>query len=544
MSTTFRSSSVGLPAGAQGAAARDAERLAPGQRPGDSRAGRAAALALATAAVVGVLTENVLRAGPPGAGLTLAFVLLVGAAALLARQTGPLPLSWPWVFLPPVLFALALSWRGSPALTLLNGAACLIAFALLARSLVGRRAWSLPRAGVRDYAGAVLHCAVHAATGAPPLLALATPGAGRTTAFRRGLGLAVRALALAAVPLLVFGALLTSADPIFSRLAERLLSVDLSAFLRHNLVAAVLAWITAGYLQGALLARRAVQVPRIPARPRLNLADVATTLGGLDLLFFAFVAVQLRYLFGGAELVARTAGMTYAEYARRGFFELVGVTALALPLLLVLHAFLPRHRDGWRVRRAFRWLAGALLLLLTVVVLSALRRMHLYQAQYGLTELRVYTTAFMLWIVTVLAIFAGTVLRDRPRGFAFGALAAGWTTLAALNVANPDALIVRTNVARLRAGQELDALYLRGLGADAAPTLRAVLPSLGTRERCLVAQALRAGLGTRRPDADGDWRAWNAGRERAWRIAQAMTRDSVRDGGPADAACGEAGPAL
>jgi len=276
-------------------------------------------------------------------------------------------------------------------------------------------------------------------------------------------------------------------------------------------------------------------------RPRflsLGLIEVSMVLGALNVLFLAFVMVQFRYFFGGATMVEATLGLTYAEYARRGFFELVGVTALALPLLLGLHALLPRHRDGAAVRGAYRWLAGALLVLLAVVVLSAVRRMHLYQLQYGLTELRLYTTAFMLWIVAMLGFFAATVLRERPRGCAFGTLASGWGLVAALDVANPDALIVRTNVARLRQGRGLDARYLQQLSADAAPTLRAALPTLGLPEQCVATVTLRHGLGTRAPSADGDWRTWNAGRERAWQIARqyAGSRTAVDDGARA---CGD-----
>src|SRR5215212_9665233 len=99
--------------------------------PADPRAVRSGALALGAAAVVGVLAENVLRAGPPGAGLSLTFVLVVATLALLGRRTGPLPRGGWWVFLPPALFALALSWRASGLLTVLNGAACVAALALL-----------------------------------------------------------------------------------------------------------------------------------------------------------------------------------------------------------------------------------------------------------------------------------------------------------------------------------------------------------------------------------------------------------------------------
>ena len=46
-----------------------------------------------------------------------------------------------------------------------------------------------------------------------------------------------------------------------------------------------------------------------------------------------FVALQLAYLFGGRDTMAM-AGLTYAEYARRGFFELVLVALLAGTLVV------------------------------------------------------------------------------------------------------------------------------------------------------------------------------------------------------------------
>ena len=179
----------------------------------------------------------------------------------------------------------------------------------------------------------------------------------------------------------------------------------------------------------------------------------------VDLLFLAFVAVQFRYLFGGAELVRELTGLSYAEYARRGFFELVAVAALSLPLLLLADWSLDQ-RDAVRVRR-FRQLAGLMLLLLDVMLASALFRMRLYTAEYGLTELRFYTTAFMGWLVLVFGWFVATVLRGRRERFGTGALLAGWLLLAGLNLANPDAIIARVNLERAALGRPLDG-SLRG----------------------------------------------------------------------------------
>ena len=59
--------------------------------------------------------------------------------------------------------------------------------------------------------------------------------------------------------------------------------------------------------------------------------------------------------------------------------------------------------------------------LLFIVVASALQRMYLYTSIFGLTELRLYTTTFMIWISVVLVWFVLTVMRSRRDRFVFGA---------------------------------------------------------------------------------------------------------------------------
>jgi hypothetical protein len=133
-----------------------------------------------------------------------------------------------------------------------------------------------------------------------------------------------------------------------------------------------------------------------------------------------------------------------------------------------------------------------MLLLLDVLLASALLRMRLYAAEYGLTELRFYTTAFMGWLVLVFGWFAATVLRGRPSRFGPGALASGFLVLLALNLIPPDALMARTNVVRAVAGRSFDAAYAARLSADALPTLLRLLPALPPPDRCAVSAGLHA----------------------------------------------------
>ena len=221
-----------------------------------------------------------------------------------------------------------------------------------------------------------------------------------------------RGVLLAAPLLILFGALFVAADAVFERLVLEVFGFDLAKVFSHLFLFCFFAWISAGLLWAGLMAR----IPQNLALPHpraisLGIVEVGVVLGLLDLLFLTFVVIQVRYLFGGAGHVATTAGLTYAEYARHGFFELATVTALALPLLLLAHwLFTPENRTH---EITFKSLAMIMVGLLFIVVASALQRMYLYTSEFGLTELRLYTTVFMFWISAVLVWFLLTVMRSR-----------------------------------------------------------------------------------------------------------------------------------
>jgi hypothetical protein len=115
---------------------------------------------------------------------------------------------------------------------------------------------------------------------------------------------------------------------------------------------------------------------------------------------------------------------------------------------------------------------------LFVVVASALQRMYLYTSIFGLTELRLYTTTFMIWISVVLVWFVLSVMRPRRDRFVFGALVAGLAAILAIKAMNPDALISSTNLDRLQQGKCFDPYYLTTLSADAVPVIVESLPEV------------------------------------------------------------------
>jgi len=465
---------------------------------------------LGLALALGVLGDQLLRALPWGLNLTMCVVALVIAGAwVVHRHRVPLPPDAPWLALTVLLCAAAYVRRDSPILQALDLVALAVALALTALAVQGG---SLRLRGVSVYVIATCTAAAHAWFGAPRLVFRdiawdAVPVRGRW----RELGAVGTGLAIAVPLLLLFGGLLVSADAAFEALVTSF-RFDVARAAGHVFFTWVCAALVAGYLRGAILGSadivaRGEQL----SSPGLRFATTATALGALDLLFLLFVAVQARWLFGGARTVADTMDLTIAEYARRGFFELATAAALVLPLLLV--ADWATQRDTPNQRTSFRALAVLTVLLVGALMGSAVQRMLLYVQAFGLTELRFYTTTFMVWLAGVLGWFVWTVLRGGRARFAFGALVQATALLAGLHLLNPDAFITRVNAARDTTGAPFDAAYHAGeLSADAVPALLQALPRLRPAERQGVAERLLARWGGA---ATHDWRSWNWSEARA-----------------------------
>ena len=487
---------------------------------------------LVAGAVLGAVGDALLRApGGPGLNLSLWIASVAFAALALHRRAGVAldrgRVAWLAI---GVAFAAGLAWRDAEPLRLLALGCATLTFALAAHRLDA--CW-VRRAGVLRYAGALALGALHAWTAAPLALVDATRSSPRVkagrAAWRRSAAAVARGLVIAAPLVAVFGALFMSADAVFAALVANVFRFDFEWLASHVLLFAVLAWLSTGYLRGFLTGTE-LPPPRVPSRdgapfafapnrPTLGIAEVATVLAALDLLFLLFVIVQFRYLFGGDALVQVTPDLTYAEYARHGFFELVFAVVLVVPVLLAADWLLDRRVE--RDALVFRVLAGVQIGLVLAITASALQRLRLYHASYGLTESRFYAMALLIWIGAMLLWLAATVLRGRRHSFAFGTLASGLATVALLFTVNPDAIVARTNVARMSsvdAPVRFDVAYATSLSADAVPVLIDALPALPPDVQCPIARRL---LRRWSPDRDRSIRSWN------WSVARAS--DLVRE---------------
>jgi hypothetical protein len=246
----------------------------------------------------------------------------------------------------------------------------------------------------------------------------------------------------------------------------------------------------------------------------LGTVEIAVILGLINLLFLSFVIFQLPYLFGGMDLVQNTPDFKLAAYARRGFGELVTVSALVLPILLTSHWLI--RKDSPFAAKLFRVLAGVQIVLLFIIMASAVQRLVLLTGNlgYGMTTIRLYPMIFMLWLAVVFVWFGMTVLRDARKYFAWGALWSAFVVLGATHVLNPDAFIIKTNIALMQQGREFDTNYNFQLSADAVPDALAVLPQLTLEQQCSAKVSLH--ILYRELGQVGDLRSLNVSRKIAW----------------------------
>lgn len=245
----------------------------------------------------------------------------------------------------------------------------------------------------------------------------------------------------------------------------------------------------------------------------LGTVEIVVILGLINLLFLSFVIVQVPYLFGGMELVQNTPDFKLADYARRGFGELVTVSALVLPILLASHWLI--RKDAPLAGKLYKAFAGIQIALLFVIMASAVQRLMLLTGSlgYGLTTVRLYPLIFMTWLAVVFVWFAVTVLRGARQHFAWGALWSAFLILGATHVLNPDALIVKTNIALMQQGREFDARYNSDLSDDALPALFDAISEMKETDREIAIHRLMNRYCKMQEEMN--FRSWNISRSNA-----------------------------
>ena len=487
----------------------------------ESSALRNAGAIAASAVAIGVVAQGLFVDSLLGINAPIALAALLGAAWLIRPAGRPGP-RWrdAWLAIAALTFASFAALRGDMSLVDLD---LLAALGLGGAALASFAGLPVIDQAVAQLAALAARMAIFAAVAGGRVLGSlrrALPdGAGRSWLARaapvlRGL--------LIAVPLVIlFVALFAAADAVFARIAGDLFTwnLDLGSVPARIVFALVVAWLSAG-LFVFVAAGSGDDQPAGEAAPwqiHLGAAETTTVLAVLDLLFVAFVALQGAYLFGGQDTLAAS-GLTYAEYARRGFFELLVAAFVVGGLVLAAEATVARRTRGYLT-------AAIGLVVLTAVVLgSALLRLRLYQEAYGWTELRFYVLAAIVWLAIGCAVAIVALAANRSRWLLHAMVAVSIVFGLAFNLIGPVRLVAEQNVARavhpelVAPGGEagLDVVYLGSLGDDALPVLVENLCSLPSPFAARAYDLAKAWTGRLAHNEPGRaWQAWNLSRERA-----------------------------
>ncbi|MEU1982109.1 DUF4173 domain-containing protein [Nocardia sp. NPDC019395] len=459
--------------------------------------------AVSAAGIAGLVAAATLPLDQPGIGWLLAGSAAAAAVTVVHRRArraadperrAPAGPGRGWERLWWAIAALALlavgTFRAAGWLFVLCVAAAAVAGSL---AVVGRRS-----------AHGIFHDAFAVPLASFGAVAWAYTAQGR---LRNGTGVRQRRLgvsvAVTVALLAVFVPLLAGADATFAAFVDGLIPRVDGDTVRRWVLVFLLAG--AGSL-GALYLLAGTPNPagetKVPNRTLARL-EWGLPVGALTVVFALFIAAQLVALFGGDDYVQRTAGLTYAEYARGGFWQLSAVTVLTLAVILpVLH----RAARGTAGDRLWlRALLCAISGLTLVIIASALGRMWTYQQAYGFTVLRVLVSTCELWLGIVYILVIVAVLRLKMSWLPRMTIGTAMAALLALAALNPEALIASENIDRWQHGKDLDVAYLSGLSADIVPTI----DRLPTPIRTDLRARLEHGLD------DDTWNSWNLARARA-----------------------------
>jgi len=351
------------------------------------------------------------------------------------------------------------------------------------------------------------------------------------SAARRKILFQILAAVLAAVPLLfILISLLASSDPVFrdvfKPVNEWLMSLRISEVAGKFILFLFFLPFTASTIWSYRDLYTISEQAGVPASVKSRLipaASAITLLAMVNAVYLLYAGVQFAYLFGALS-GSLPDGLTPAEYARSGFFELAFISCINTVMLLV--SIRMTRRDG-KTGIVIRCLSTGLLALSCVQLVSAMLRMHLYIQTFGFTQLRYFVSAFMILIAVY---FVFLLLREFVSSFPLFRcmIFAGAAALLILNYTVPDARIAEYNIAHYQSGQleTLDTDYLYGLSADAKYILFLNENSL-TTDNSLMKREFKQ-LRSNPAEYDIDYRADNW---KMYNVSQEMLRQYLLKNG-------------
>lgn len=196
---------------------------------------------------------------------------------------------------------------------------------------------------------------------------------------------------------------------------------------------------------------------------KLEPITALTVLIVINLVYLLFTVIQFSYLYGGETALPN--GFTYAEYARRGFFELVLVTIINFTILIIATKYTKKENP---LKIVLNVIYTLLIAFTFNMLYSAHYKMSLYESAFGYTYLRIFVHFFLvLLFVLFLIVLGGIWFKKIP--VARLSIIAALSMYVFINFANVDSIIVKKNIERYYSTKKIDIHYLYRLSYDTVP---------------------------------------------------------------------------
>jgi|GEM_PF-2442596 len=379
------------------------------------------------------------------------------------------------LYIPLFLLSLFFVWHQTPMLLFLDG--LVIAFFFLPITYFSLDSKIFQRFSFLNAHLVYMHNSVAGLLGTPKFLK-GLFGASKSieTKNRRTRAIFMNVLVgcIISVPLIIiFAGLFALADDAFKDLLSKQ-DIDISGthIFTSIIVALIALYSLIGIFMSSLRQLNVNQEYKVDRDKGISSIITGVVLTMLNLLFLSFIVVQFVYLFGDHDKIVDL-GLTYSEYAVRGFWELQVVSVLAFVVVYLLKRF--TVSKSFKAKAFIRGSIALFIINVLIVIFSAHTRMNIYENGYGYTELRLYTHTFMFFEAALfLYILVSNFYRPIFRYFSVYVFLVGFAFLFGLNALRPDAIIAQRNIDRYHEGRRLDVKYLLSLSSDSYLKLRDV----------------------------------------------------------------------
>ncbi len=248
---------------------------------------------------------------------------------------------------------------------------------------------------------------------------------------------------------------LMSADVGFQNLIERFFDNILhylATFLLYGIFAVPTSCYLYGLAAGCFHKRYPEKSPRdyeksVGSLHLLPMATLYTALGIVCFVYLLFIGVQAGYLFSAFRGACPEGYSSYAEYARKGFFELCRVAAFNGAVLLAANVF---SRKPCREAAALKGFNIALSLLTILLLTTAFSKMALYVSAYGLSVRRFLPCWFMAFLTVCFLMVI--VLQFTSFSIVRGVAVTGSVMFVLLCLINVNGVIAGYNLSRYQKG--------------------------------------------------------------------------------------------